>query len=230
MVPYSKRYSTARASMEKWSEDPRNTQWSNDTKKFGYRMLQRMGWEKGRGLGALEDGTTEHVRVSMRKDNSGLGSKKGRDDGWIEHQDAFEDILTQLNKQQGSATGGGDRPQARALVDTATSCRRLVYSKFLRSKDLSTASPRDLDCVLGRKRRSEDSPRAGLQDSGSVPDSKRIKPTPEPQQSLQNTDAPVTIHGITTVTRTQSVHDYFSTKMGHRSSEHIAKRKKKKRT
>ena len=33
---------------------------------------------------------------------AGVGSKKGRDDGWIEHQDAFDDILAQLNKQQGT--------------------------------------------------------------------------------------------------------------------------------
>ena len=31
-----------------------------------------------------------------------------------------------INYYIGSATGGGDRPQARALVDTAASCRRLV--------------------------------------------------------------------------------------------------------
>ena len=55
------------------------------------------------------------------------------------------------------------------------------YSKFLRSKDLSTASPRDLDCVLGRKRSGQrSSAAASPRDSGEVPDSKRSRPTPAP--------------------------------------------------
>ena len=34
-------------------------------------MLQQMGWEEGKGLGAKEDGNTTHVRISRKKDNSG---------------------------------------------------------------------------------------------------------------------------------------------------------------
>lgn len=28
--------------------DPRNTAWSNDDSKFGQRMLEKMGWSKGK--------------------------------------------------------------------------------------------------------------------------------------------------------------------------------------
>ena len=42
-----------------------------DTSKYGYRMLQRMGWEEGKGLGSKEEGLKEHIKVSVKRDNSG---------------------------------------------------------------------------------------------------------------------------------------------------------------
>ena len=33
--------------------------------------MEKMGWEKGKGLGAKEDGNTEHVKVSVKQDNRG---------------------------------------------------------------------------------------------------------------------------------------------------------------
>ena len=42
-----------------------------DKSKFGYKMLQKMGWSEGKGLGAAEDGALEHVKVKMKCDTSG---------------------------------------------------------------------------------------------------------------------------------------------------------------
>lgn len=33
---------------QKWSVDPRNTAWSKDESKFGQKMLEKMGWSKGK--------------------------------------------------------------------------------------------------------------------------------------------------------------------------------------
>lgn len=33
--------------------------------------------------------------------HTGLGGKRGRDDDWIEQQDAFDQILAELNAKQG---------------------------------------------------------------------------------------------------------------------------------
>lgn len=42
-----------------------------DRSKYGYRMLERMGWCEGRGLGLNEDGQTEHLKVVAKRDNTG---------------------------------------------------------------------------------------------------------------------------------------------------------------
>ena len=70
-----------------------------DTTRFGYRMLEKMGWCKGKGLGMNEDGALEHTKVMVKKDNCGLGAKRGRDDDWVEHQVEFDQILAQLGKE-----------------------------------------------------------------------------------------------------------------------------------
>lgn len=66
---------------------------------------------------------------------SGLGKKKGRDDDWIEHQDAFDQILANLNAQTVSSntceyndhTEESSPLPANALLETATESKRLLY-------------------------------------------------------------------------------------------------------
>ena len=50
-----------------------------DKSGFGFRMLEKMGWSEGKGLGAKEDGTATHIRVKKRADN--LGASAGSEDG-----------------------------------------------------------------------------------------------------------------------------------------------------
>lgn len=38
--------------------------------------MEKMGWEKGKGLGVKEDGMTEHIKVKFKSDNKGLPIKK----------------------------------------------------------------------------------------------------------------------------------------------------------
>ncbi|CAG8597308.1 16347_t:CDS:2 [Funneliformis mosseae] len=65
------------------SADPRNLAWSNGSvsfnenqDKFGYRMLSKMGWLPGKGLGVNEDGAKEHIKLSLKQDNLGVGATK----------------------------------------------------------------------------------------------------------------------------------------------------------
>lgn len=34
-------------------------------------MLEKFGWSKGKGLGAKEDGSVNHVKVSVKNNNHG---------------------------------------------------------------------------------------------------------------------------------------------------------------
>ncbi|CAN0437122.1 unnamed protein product, partial [Hapterophycus canaliculatus] len=54
--------------------DTLNQAWKNDKSKFGLKMLQKMGWTEGKGLGKHEDGVSEHVKVAKKSNNLGLGA------------------------------------------------------------------------------------------------------------------------------------------------------------
>ncbi|KAF3849808.1 hypothetical protein F7725_019527 [Dissostichus mawsoni] len=53
----------------KWSVDPRNSAWSKDESKFGQKMLERMGWSKGKGLGRAQQGSTDHIKVKVKNNH-----------------------------------------------------------------------------------------------------------------------------------------------------------------
>jgi Pin2-interacting protein X1 len=42
-----------------------------DSNKFGQKMLEKMGWSRGKGLGAKEDGIREHVKPAYKNDSKG---------------------------------------------------------------------------------------------------------------------------------------------------------------
>ncbi|NWX87131.1 PINX1 inhibitor, partial [Nothoprocta pentlandii] len=86
---------------QKWSVDPRNSAWSKDESKFGQKMLEKMGWSKGKGLGAQEQGNTEHIKVHVKNNMLGLGATINHEDNWIAHQDDFNQLLAELNDCHG---------------------------------------------------------------------------------------------------------------------------------
>ncbi|XP_073844475.1 uncharacterized protein isoform X2 [Musca autumnalis] len=67
-----------------------------DDSRFGTKMLEKMGWSKGKGLGAKEDGSQDFVRVRYKNDSQGLGFEM-RDDQWTQHESSFNVLLKTLN-------------------------------------------------------------------------------------------------------------------------------------
>lgn len=47
----------------------------SDETKVGQRLLEKMGWSKGKALGLKEDGCKEHVKVSTKIDRKGTDLK-----------------------------------------------------------------------------------------------------------------------------------------------------------
>ncbi|XP_012378992.1 PIN2/TERF1-interacting telomerase inhibitor 1 [Dasypus novemcinctus] len=149
---------------QKWAVDPRNTAWSNDDSKFGQRMLEKMGWSKGKGLGAQEQGATDHIKVQVKNNHLGLGATINNEDNWIAHQDDFNQLLADLNTCHGQETAdSSDNREKKSFSlekKSKISKNRVHYMKFTKGKDLSSRSKMDLDCIFG-KRPSKKTPEDG---------------------------------------------------------------------
>lgn len=142
---------------QKWTLNPRGKEWSEDSNKFGQKMLEKMGWTSGKGLGANEQGITEHVRVSVKNDTTGIGYKQDAlDEAWTEHQDSFNDFLQKL--QQNECHNAAQTEESKGVLSgkslelkSKQSRARVHYQKFTRGKDVNKYSSKDLANIFGQK-------------------------------------------------------------------------------
>ncbi|XP_040454118.1 PIN2/TERF1-interacting telomerase inhibitor 1 [Falco naumanni] len=143
---------------QKWSVDPRNSAWSKDESKFGQKMLEKMGWSKGKGLGAQEQGNTEHIKVQVKNNTLGLGATINYEDNWIAHQDDFNQLLAELNdchRQGETESSVSNQKKTFSLEEKSKSSKKRVhYMKFAKGKDLSSRSEDDLSCIFGKRQKS----------------------------------------------------------------------------
>ncbi|XP_072355139.1 PIN2/TERF1-interacting telomerase inhibitor 1 isoform X2 [Scyliorhinus torazame] len=190
---------------QKWSVDPRNNTWSNDESRFGQKMLEKMGWSKGKGLGAREQGSTENIKVQAKNNTVGLGAAENYEDNWIAHQDEFNKLLSDLNDchgQNGSPVTEG-KSTFSLEEKSKSSKKRVHYQKFTKGKDLSSRSSTDLACIFGKRskrdRGSRDQEEQEKSDACLVPvdDPKATNATEE----------------INTVTSSITVQEYFANRM-----------------
>ena len=154
--------------------------------------------------------------------SKGIGyNKNDYDNVWLDHQDDFESVLSDLNKAASNKvtaeTGDVDEKPINSLAQKSKErAKRLHYSKFTKSKDLSTASQHDLACILGTDKRSkkaknssndetsqnEDEPRAGFGSNVFIEGPKQVKSTTETKRE-----------NILFSTNPMSIGDYFAQKM-----------------
>ena len=72
--------------------------------KFGAKMLEKMGWKEGDGLGKNNDGMKEHIKIKKREEAIGLGADNGAAvhtgpaDGWW--MDAYSDSIKNLKSNK----------------------------------------------------------------------------------------------------------------------------------
>ncbi|XP_045466788.1 interaptin-like [Harmonia axyridis] len=133
---------------QKWSLNPRGKSWSDDPNSFGQKLLQKMGWSAGKGLGANEDGMTDHIRVAYKNDTKGMGFKI-KDDQWSEHESNFTELLNSLGGAKNESMN--DSKIESLEKKSQTSKARVHYHKFTRGKDLSRYSEKDLANIFGKK-------------------------------------------------------------------------------
>ncbi|XP_067273174.1 PIN2/TERF1-interacting telomerase inhibitor 1 [Pseudorasbora parva] len=194
---------------QKWSVDPRNSAWSNDESKFGQKMLERMGWAKGKGLGKTEQGSTENIKVKVKNNKMGLGTAVNNEDNWIAHQDDFNQLLADLNNCHGQNLTDNPTPtqeQGFSLEEKSkTSKKRVHYMKFTKGKDLSSRSKTDLACIFGKRSKQETRDQS---EGSSGPDSQEERE--EDSDTVTNSNPEKQLN---TVTSTLTMQEYFAQRM-----------------
>ncbi|XP_050400392.1 PIN2/TERF1-interacting telomerase inhibitor 1 [Patella vulgata] len=197
---------------QKYSVNPRGTDWSKDDNKFGQKLLEKMGWNKGKGLGANEDGRTDHVGIKFKADNKGVGCSNKYVDNWIEHQDDFNDLLQCLNQNHDTSTGNQeDEPDQHSVASLENKSKksrsRVHYMKFTKGKDLSSRSKEDLACIFGeRKHKKKD--RKTVEEEVIHEVVQEVTVTKN--EDIENN------HGVQTFTNSCSIQEYFALKMKQR--------------
>jgi len=86
--------------------DTLNATWKNNKSRFGYKMLQKMGWSEEKGLGKNESGTVDAIKLKKREEGVGLGVEKMTDGagarGWSQTANGFSSVLDSLKATYGS--------------------------------------------------------------------------------------------------------------------------------
>ncbi|XP_012277936.1 G patch domain-containing protein 4 [Orussus abietinus] len=180
---------------QRWTLNPRGKAWSDDSNKFGQKMLEKMGWSSGKGLGAKEQGVTEHVRVNFKNDQLGVGFKSKDTTEWTQQQVEFDDLLKQLQNNDAETTKSAESEKvandASLEVKSQLSRVRVHYRKFTAGKDVNKYSSKDLASILGKKDSVEQ---------------------PESQEHLDDIGTEDCTAGVVTV-KGGSMEDYFKKKL-----------------
>jgi len=98
---------SARGSLASLLPDTQNLAWRSDSTSFAQRMLAKMGWREGRGLGKREDGVVAHVRVKRRLDAAGVGAELARAPGVNGGRNGNEVLLAAVGEYGALLAGMG---------------------------------------------------------------------------------------------------------------------------
>ncbi|VDO27132.1 unnamed protein product [Haemonchus placei] len=188
---------------QRLSVDPQNVQWKNDVQKISRKLMERMGWSDGDGLGRNCQGSSSNVKLKANYTGKGLGADKlaSYDSTWIGHHDDFADLLNALNKNKEQKATTDEEKQERAKkisleLNSKSLRRRIHYQKFTRAKDISNFTENDRAAVLG----------IGLSKTKNIKEVKMEEPVEEKEEKS------VELKSNTTVS-TLSVAEYFAAKM-----------------
>ncbi|KAJ2079701.1 hypothetical protein H4R24_003598 [Coemansia sp. RSA 988] len=185
-----------------YAPDPRNLGWSQDKNRFGFKMLEKMGWSEGKGLGAKEDGLKEHVKIKLKSNNHGIGADKKTIRNWLANADGYSELLDRLNTETPA-----DEPKeveqpknTEQVLDAASKQlgRMSHRAKFRRMKQMATRDAKGLQEIFGVR---------GTDVNTNLP-------TPQSAGSGEEGDSSLRLT-TTTVNTGICVSDYFANKMAN---------------
>eukprot|EP00808_Paulinella_micropora_P032168 g47116.t1 len=179
---------------------------------FGLRMLNKMGWEQGQGLGKDKQGMTKSLRGKKRKEGLGLGAEKvAAGDDFVGAYDMFRDVLHRLNqaKDAGEVIASQSEMQTVEAEEKANlgkemqsfNAQRHLYNRFQSAKDVSNYSQQHMAEIFGGIAHATVTP--------SVQESKKAAVMETSQVLAQ----------VQTVTSSVSMQEYFASKLKESTKE-----------
>ena len=104
------------AAMEAPLEDTLNRHWKNDKSRFGFKMLQKMGWSEDKGLGKDESGVVNAVKVTKKAEGLGLGMTmdSSGNSSWGSTASSFNDVLQLLQESYGASSPKKKKSKAKS--------------------------------------------------------------------------------------------------------------------
>ncbi|KAJ2364500.1 hypothetical protein H4S01_003749, partial [Coemansia sp. RSA 2610] len=133
-----------------YASDPRNLNWSQDKGRFGFKMLEKMGWSEGKGLGLNEDGEKEHVKIKLKTNQFGIGADKKTIRNWLANADGFSELLTRLNNDTPQPSPESEPAAALPEPPREPARSRLTHrTKFRRMKQMAMQDARGLQEIFG---------------------------------------------------------------------------------
>lgn len=173
-----------------------------DRRSAGFRLLERMGWREGRGLGAQEQGITAHIRVKRPRDGEGVGQREAdaRVQDWTRQAAAFDRVLSGLKAHssrddlQAAAAEGGEgdeksrkrakrqaEKEARRAEKRAAKEEKKAAKRARKSAHSAAATPRAAS-HLGRYKKREAGKNVRSYSAGDLAQILGIQPSELPQQ------------------------------------------------
>ncbi|CAG8532334.1 6814_t:CDS:2, partial [Racocetra persica] len=208
--------------------DPRNQAWSNDKTKYGYKMLSKMGWSPGKGLGMNENGSQECIKLSNKLDNLGIGASKKTIDNWLDNSNAFNELLKGLNQQTQDNVDNiaeniseitneskiTNESNCNNVNSECTSIRLAHRAKYLKSKKAAVQDSERLKEILGVKTKSNVTKIESIYDfknSFNQDDSESVVNNPN-NSNKNEKDHFSDVNCFQTIVNKLNTQDYFSLK------------------
>jgi len=139
--------------------NPRGKFFQEEDENRGRQMLLKRGWKTGDGLGANCTGMSEPIKPKVNTESRGLGFDR-KQDPWVAHNEEFEQLLKNLNsnssdedrQEKGDAAADEISGSTKHALEKKSkgSRSRIHYHKFVKNKDLSKASFKDMSCIFGK--------------------------------------------------------------------------------
>jgi hypothetical protein len=144
------------------TEDNRNQEWRDSN--VGSKMLAKMGWTEGSGIGKRNVNTTA-LRAVKRQEGLGIGAKRQTEGGNSESTGTFAAVLANLKAHHGTPVSAKKHKSSKKEAKTAKKAAKKAakkkrlslpqnkvlagHARKMREAKFGAKSAQDLACIFG---------------------------------------------------------------------------------